>query len=211
MTAPVPPVRHRWFAAFYDRLDRLDEKRMTTYRRRVAGGAGGRVLEAGGGTGANLPYYDWAKVDSLDLTEPDPHMLSRAEPKRAALTEEARAKVRFHQSPAEELPFADASFDCAVVTLVLCSVHDLDRAIAELRRVLKPGGQVRLLEHVAAEGALGRFQQVFQPVQGWLAGGCQLRRHTEDALRQAGFSLDVAERLKLTPYAPAFIGIATKG
>ena len=206
----LPPVRHPWAAALYDRLDKLGEKRFAPYRQRTAGGASGRVIEVGGGTGANLRYYDWSRVDSLDFTEPDPHMLGRAVPKRDALPPEARAKVRLHQSPAESLPFDDVSFDTAVVTLVLCTVQDPARAIAELRRVLKPDGQLRIIEHVAAEGLIGSFQRLIQPAHGWWAAGCQLRRHTEQALRDAGFVLEVEERLMLMPYAPAFVGVARK-
>ena len=211
-TAKQPPrPRHRWFAFFYAKLiEPSDRKTMGPLRRFADGGARGRVLEIGAGTGANLDYYDWAQVESLDMSEPDPFMARHIRPRLEALPAEVRAKVRLHEAPAEQLPFPDATFDCAVVTLVLCSVSDLDASIAELRRVLKPGGELRIVEHVKADGRRATVQSLVQPVYGWMSGECQLGRRTEDALRAGGFDVDVTQRTAFGPLWPAFAGTARR-
>jgi ubiquinone/menaquinone biosynthesis C-methylase UbiE len=173
-----------------------------------AGGASGRVLEIGCGTGLNFALYNWPEVEIIEAAEPDPHMLKRADAKREALAPGDRSKLRLTQAPAEALPFPGASFDCAVVCLVLCTVSDVQQALAELKRVMKPLGEARLVEHVAADGTAGTVQRVVQPVYGWLSAGCQLHRHTEDAIRRAGFNLEVTERTNFGPLFPAFAGIA---
>jgi ubiquinone/menaquinone biosynthesis C-methylase UbiE len=206
--SPIPPVRHRWSAAIYDRMARLDDKKMRPFRELIAGGAKGRVLELGCGTGLNFEHYDWAQVEAVEATEPDPFMLRRAESRRDALSGAAQAKLNLMLSPAETLPFDDASFDTAVATLVFCTVADQQRALAEARRVLKPGGELRLMEHVAAGGTTGRIQRAIQPVYGWVAAGCQLGRDTEHALKVAGFDLQIIERTALGPLWPTFVGIA---
>jgi ubiquinone/menaquinone biosynthesis C-methylase UbiE len=208
MEQSIPRVEHRWYASVYDHLSKLDERRMAPIRDFVAGGASGRVLEIGCGTGANFAHYDWTKVEHVEASEPDPHMLKRAEAKRGALPPEAQVKLRLSRSPAEALPFPDASFDCAVVCLVLCTVFDQQRVLAELRRVVRAGGELRLVEHVAAEGTRGKVQRVVQPVYGWLNGGCQLHRHTERELQAAGFALQVVERPDFGPLWPGFVGVA---
>jgi ubiquinone/menaquinone biosynthesis C-methylase UbiE len=182
---------------------------MDPLRRIVAGGARGRVFEIGAGTGSNLPFYNWSQVDGLDVTEPDPFMLQRLESKLEGLPAEARAKVRAQQAPAETLPFEDGKFDCAVVTLVLCSVADVQASLAELRRVLKPTSEMRLIEHVQADGRWATVQKYIQPVYGWVSGECRLSRRTEEAVRSAGFELEVTQRENLGgPLWPGFVGIA---
>lgn len=209
MTSPAPRPRHRWFAAFYARvIEPSDRKTLGPLRKVAAGGAHGRVLEPGAGTGANLDHYDWSKVERLDLAEPDPYMRQHLEPKLAALPAEVRDRVHLSDAPAEALPFEDATFDCAVITLVLCSVANTTATLSELRRVLKPGGELRLIEHVAADGAWGTVQRIVQPVYGWMSGDCQLRRDTEALLREAGFEVTVTERTSFGPLWPAFAGTA---
>ncbi|HLF71490.1 MAG TPA: class I SAM-dependent methyltransferase [Dehalococcoidia bacterium] len=213
MTNPthIPRPQHRFFAFVYGSfMEKADKKKMGPLRTFAAGGATGRVLEFGAGTGSNLEYYDWSKVESLELTEPDPFMLKRIPAKLAALPDDARAKVHLSDAPAEALPFPDASFDTAVVTLVLCSVSYPDRAIAELRRVLKPGGQARLVEHHQADGFKRKLQRFVQPVYGKMSGDCQLSRRTEEALRDAGFEVEITKRDALGPLWPVIVGIATK-
>jgi ubiquinone/menaquinone biosynthesis C-methylase UbiE len=210
-TQSIPEPRHRWFAAVYDTISKADEKKMARIRTAVAGGAAGRVLEVGCGTGANLAFYDWSKVDSLVATEPDPFMLKRAYAKLEPLDDATRAKVSLQRAPAEALPFDDASFDCVVATLVFCTVGNLALALSEARRVLKPGGTLRLAEHVASTGFVAQVQRFIQPFYGWTSGGCHLSRNTEDAVRAAGFTLEVTERDSLGPLWPLFIGVATRG
>lgn len=195
---------HRWFAAGYDALERLGGPRMRELRRAVAGEARGAVLEIGCGTGGNLPFYEWSGVTTLDATEPDPHMLKRAETKRRTLPAEVQGRVRLHPAPAERLPFPDGEFDTAVSTLALCTVNDPAAAIGELRRVLKAGGRLLLLEHVAGHGALRAFQGALQPLWGWTAAGCHLTRGNEEALSAGGFTVQIEERIKLAPFIPAW-------
>jgi ubiquinone/menaquinone biosynthesis C-methylase UbiE len=206
----IPKPRHRWSAASYDVMEKIDEKRSRTIRQQVAGGAKGRVLEIGCGTGLNFEHYDWGQVESVDATEPDTYMLRKAEEKARKLPLDARSKVRVQEAPAEDMPFADASFDTVVSNLVLCTVFDPQRSLAEVQRVLRPGGEFRLFEHVAADGFTGTVQRFIQPVYGWMAAGCQLSRDTESAVRAAGFQLNVLERTSLGPIWPAFIAVGTK-
>lgn len=207
----LPRPRHRWFAFMYAKfIEPSDRKTVGPLRQFAAGGARGRVLEIGAGTGANLDYYDWLQVDSLEMAEPDPYMAQRIRPRLEALPPEVRAKVHLSDAPAEQLPFADAEFDCAVVTLVLCSVSDPAASIAELRRVLKPGGELRLVEHVKGEGKRATFQSIVQPVYGWMSGSCQLGRRTEDALSAGGFDVEVTQRTALGPLWPCFVGTARR-
>ena len=194
----------------YDRMMKADDRKVAPVRRFVAGEADGRVLEIGCGTGLNLDFYDWSRIESLDAAEPDTYMLDRARKRLDALPADVRAKVRLAEAPAEGLPFDDASFDVVVCTLVLCTVSDPGRALSEVRRVLKPGGRLRLFEHVRGTGAIETIQRVVQPVYGWTAAGCQLSRDTESAVRASGFTLEVRQRLSLGPLWPAFVGVATK-
>src|SRR5437016_5003149 len=102
---------HRLYAALYDVMARLDETRMAPLREEVAGEAEGRVLEIGCGTGLNLSYYRWARLEYVEATEPDPYMLARARARADGMAPYVREKLRLSQAPAEELPFEDASFD----------------------------------------------------------------------------------------------------
>jgi ubiquinone/menaquinone biosynthesis C-methylase UbiE len=210
MTNELPHPRHRWFAKFYDFFDHMDDKRMIPLRKRLLEGLSGTVLEVGSGTGGNFEHYEFGPIETLEATEPDPFMRGRAEEKASALPEAARAKLRLSEAPAEALPFPDAHFEAVVSCLVLCTVSDLSKSLQEMRRVLKPGGELRLLEHVAAEGRWRTVQGAIQPVYGWVSAGCRLDRHTEDAVRAAGFSLDVSERTGFSPVHPAFRGVGRK-
>lgn len=157
-------------------------------RSRVAGEATGRVLEIGAGTGLNFSYYP--EEAEVVATEPDPHMLRRAEP---------RAKehgIDLQAAPAEHLPFPDASFDTVVSTGVFCSVDDPARAMAEIRRVLRPGGSLRFSEHVKAWKPLRRFLQVTMDPIHRLVFRCHIGRDTLRTMRDAGFDIEDLERLQ---------------
>ena len=131
-------------AAVYDRMSAGFEKAGgAEMRSRLLANASGRVLEIGAGTGLNLTHYP-ESVTELVVTEPESPMLRRLERKVAG----ARPAVRVVQTEAESLPFEDQSFDTVVSTLVLCTVRDPDATLAEIRRVLKPGGRFLFLEHV---------------------------------------------------------------
>jgi ubiquinone/menaquinone biosynthesis C-methylase UbiE len=127
----------RWtiLAATYDRMSRKSEEAgLRALRQSLIADAAGRVLEIGAGTGANLPHYN-SSIDSLVLTDPEPPMLRRLQ--RTVRDQMPLAQVL--RAPAEDLPFEDDSFDTVVSTLVLCSVGDVDQALAEVRRVLRAG------------------------------------------------------------------------
>lgn len=176
----------RLIAALYDPFMRRTEAAcLQGWRAELLEQATGRVLEIGAGTGANLPHYPPA-VTRLDLTEPDPHMLGKLH-RRLAEASDGRAHAGSAASGA--LPFPDASFDTVVTTLVLCSVPDVPAALAEVRRVMRPGGHLLFLEHVAAEEWPSRlaWQRRIEPLWKRVSGNCHLTRRTGDAIRGAGF------------------------
>lgn len=181
---------HRWFAAIFDRMGRTEERGfLGQMRSHLLLGVSGDVLEIGAGTGANFAHYPaGARVVAL---EPDPFMLRRAEQKVAEL---GLSNVTLQRAPAESLPFPDASFDAVVSTLVLCTVQDVARCLAEMRRVLRPGGSVLFIEHVRAQGWFGRLQDLIRPVWSWFGAGCQPNRRTEDTFRHAGWDVTIDQR-----------------
>lgn len=199
----TPDPGHRWFAASYDLMMRLGEKRVRKLRHELLADLRGDVLEIGAGTGANFEHYpQGVRVVAL---EPDPHMLKRAQ---KHLLELGRTDIDVRLAPAEQLPVNDASFDAVVATLVLCTVRDQPRSLAEIRRVLRPGGEFRFIEHVRGEAALGRVQDLIQPAWGWFSAGCNVNRRTEAGIRAAGFEIASIEHRKMEPWMPAIIGTA---
>lgn len=151
----------------------------------------GRILEIGAGTGANLAHYPPGA--DLTLVEPAAGM-------RARLSTRTDAPVT--RGFAEALPFEDGRFDVAVVTLVLCSVRDVDAAALELRRVLRPGGRLFFMEHVVSERPdRARWQRRLDPSWSKLAGGCRLTRDPRASLERAGFALREIRRAEM-PGAP---------
>jgi ubiquinone/menaquinone biosynthesis C-methylase UbiE len=175
---------HRWYAATYDFLTQWAERGLLRQvRPLVVGQARGRVLEIGAGTGASFPYY--RQVEMLVAMEPDPFMLRRA--KRRA--RDLGFRVQLLQAAAEALPFRNASFDAVVSTLVLCTVADPPRALAEAKRVLKPAGSLRFIEHVRADGWIGRVQDIVTPAWRWIGAGCHPNRRTAESIRTAGFDI----------------------
>jgi ubiquinone/menaquinone biosynthesis C-methylase UbiE len=137
--------------------------------------ARGRVLELGAGTGLNLELYPREGLDSLTLTEPDPHMFKQLRQR----AEKVCAGADLVEAGAEELPFEDDSFDTAVVTLVLCTVPDQPAALQEISRVLKPGGQLLFLEHVRSNHAdLAKWQDRLEKPLRFLGDGCHCNRDT---------------------------------
>lgn len=186
----------RLVAALYDPLVARDP-RLRGARTELLCAARGRVLEIGAGTGLNIPHYP-AGAD-VTYTEPDPHMAKRLDGEVVA-------------AAAEELPFGDASFDTVVSTLVLCSVDDLERALAEIRRVLQPGGALLFLEHVRGpEGSsLARWQDRLAPLWRLVADGCNCNRQTLAALRARFESVDAREvELRAPLTRPIFAGSAS--
>ena len=193
---------HKWFASIYDSMTaRAERTFMGDVREEIAGGARGRVLEIGVGTGANFPYYN-DQAEEVTATEPDPYMLQRA--RRRA--EGIGRSIILHQASAEHLPFEDDSFDTVVSTLVMCSVGEPLRALSEVRRVLKPSGELRMYEHVRYEHAFGAFwQDMITPVWRWVGAGCHPNRDVASFVREAGFEFERIELTKPHPPIPPLV------
>jgi ubiquinone/menaquinone biosynthesis C-methylase UbiE len=192
---------HKWFASIYDKMLASEEKKyLGAIREDMLKDVSGNVLEIGAGTGANFQYYrEGAHVVAI---EPDPYMLERAR-KRAA---DASADVELSQVPAEKLPFPDASFDFVVATLVLCSVSDPRKVLSEIYRVLRPGSEYRLYEHVRYQNPIGGLMQdAVSPLWQWFGAGCHPNRDTERLVREAGFEVVSAQRLTHVPPVPPMI------
>jgi ubiquinone/menaquinone biosynthesis C-methylase UbiE len=165
----------RLTAAIYDPFLWLGERRgMRARRRRLLGAARGRVLEIGAGTGLNLSHYPDG-IEELVLAEPGWPMAARLERRLAKLGRPARIAI----APAEALPFEDGSFDTVVSTLVLCTVTDPGRALAEVERVLPAGGRLLFCEHARADSArLARWQDRLAGPWAGFADGCRCNRDT---------------------------------
>lgn len=156
-------------------------------RRRWIPRAHGHVLELGIGSGLNLPFYDPARVTEVTGIDPSAPLLRRAESRMA----EAPVPVTLVEARAERLPFDPGSFDSAIVTYALCSMDDPARALAEVRRVLRPGGELMFVEHGLAPDAGTRgWQRRLNPVWRRFTGGCRLDSDPPAMLRDAGFAVD---------------------
>lgn len=204
------PAHHPVFARFYARVGHLMDAEIIQHRRRLLAGLAGRVIEVGAGTGLNFPHYP-ATVTEVLAVEPEPYL------RRVALTAARRAPapIRVVAGTAEALPAEDTAFDTAVASLVLCTVSDLDRALAEIRRVLRPGGRLRFFEHVRADAPrLARWQDRLQRPWGWLAGGCHPNRDTVAAITAAGLDVVELDRFDLQamppPARPHVLGVAQR-
>ncbi|GHF67495.1 class I SAM-dependent methyltransferase [Streptomyces sp. NRRL_ISP-5395] len=200
-TAPNNPQLEsrsgKFFARYYDAMTaRAEEKWGRPLRTLMFGELTGNILEVGAGSGANVPYF--AKAESLVAVEPAGEMRRQLEVRAA----EAPIDVRVVDAWAEDLPLDDASFDTVVCTLVLCTVVDLPAALAEIRRVLRPGGQLIFFEHVRAPGAVGLVQDVLAPLWKRVAGGCRANRRLLTALRDAGYRVRVHEVVRPWPRYP---------
>jgi len=178
----TPPGGH---AALYDAaMWPFERIAVGGWRRRLAAQARGRVLEIGSGTGAQLRWY--APGVEVTALEPDDGMRARMERRASA----AAARVRVVGGHAEALPFADTSFDAVVSAFALCTVTDPAEALAELRRVLVPGGALLMLEHVHLAWEPGRaIQSAAAPAWASFAGGCRLDRDTVRTAVEAGFRI----------------------
>jgi ubiquinone/menaquinone biosynthesis C-methylase UbiE len=173
-------------AVLYDAvLSPVERRALGRWRRALLDDIAGDVLEIGAGTGANLAHYG-SHLRRLLLPEPDPAMRRRLRDRAAARPD---VTTQVLEGSATDLPVVDASLDAVVATLVLCSVPDPVAALAEIRRVLRPGGRLHVIEHVAAPAAtrLRRVQHLIDPLWSRAAGGCSLERPTGDLLRDAGF------------------------
>jgi ubiquinone/menaquinone biosynthesis C-methylase UbiE len=193
-------LRARLFAMTYDRqMAKTEKAQLQALRQNLLAAAAGDVLEIGGGTGANLPWYG-PDVASLTITEPEPPMVRRLE-RRAR---ERAPLARVLRAPAEDLPFDDGTFDVAVSTLVLCGVSDQPRALRQLRRVLRPGGQLLFIEHIRSGDARLARQQDRMNWLNRLVVCCDCNRPTLTSIQEAGFTVSGVEHLTLAK-APSFV------
>jgi SAM-dependent methyltransferase len=186
-------MQHPRFARVYPAVAaRADARGAADHRRRLVEGLTGRVVEVGAGNGRNFVHYP-AGVSEVVAIEPEPTL-------RALATDaEAAVPVRVRDGYADALPFADGELDAAVVSLVLCSVPDQAAALAEIRRVVRPGGELRFYEHVVPERAFKRGAFRLADRTGlWpkLAAGCHLARDTAAAITAAGFTIERIERIE---------------
>jgi ubiquinone/menaquinone biosynthesis C-methylase UbiE len=190
-----------------------EERGATDHRRRLLQGLSGTVVEIGAGHGLNFSLYP-PEVAEVIAIEPEPTLRSQAE--TAATT--ATVPIRVLAGVADELPLDDASADVAVASLVLCSVPDQQRAFAEIRRVLRPQGELRFYEHVVARCQPKRLLlQVIDRSGIWpaIAGGCHRARDTTAAIMQAGFDIEEIERFgfsaqRFEPLIPHILGTARR-
>jgi ubiquinone/menaquinone biosynthesis C-methylase UbiE len=186
------------FVRFYRRNRRSAVKRgENEHRRRALEGLAGVVVELGAGDGANFALYP-ATVTEVVAIEPEPRF--RAQATQAAST--APVRVRVERGTAEALPLDDSSVDAVLASLVLCTVPDQAAALAEARRVLKPGGELRFYEHVHADRQpLRAVLEVADRSGLWpaIGGGCHPARDTLAAIRAAGFTIERCERFDFSP------------
>ena len=204
---------HRWdhvFAAIYDRISRRGEKLMMgRLRAGLLAKARGRTLEIGAGTGANVPHYP-QQVEELLLAEPFEPMRRRLE--RRLRQDEVSASTL--DASAEAIPLEGESLDTVVSTLVLCTVDFPDLALAEIARVLRPGGSLLFIEHVRSSAPrLARWQDRLETPWRHFAAGCRCNRDTIASIEAAGFATEHEDMQWKGPpplVAPLVVGRAVK-
>jgi SAM-dependent methyltransferase len=203
-------VRHPIFARVMHVAGRRMEREVGHHRDELLAGLSGRVVEVGAGNGVNFGHYP-TTVDEVVALEPEGYLRRKA----AEAADRAPVRVSVRDGVAAPLPLQDGSFDAAVACLVLCTVPDPAWALAELRRVLKPDGELRFLEHVRSErpGKARRQERLDHwGVQPWLAGGCHCARDTLGAIEAAGFRVERVRSLDVGPSSmhtnPHVLGMA---
>jgi ubiquinone/menaquinone biosynthesis C-methylase UbiE len=200
--ADTETPEHPLFAAIYDPATAAVERTLLRpHRRYLVDDLRGPVLDLGAGTGATFPYFAAEGPVSLHAVEPDPHMRRQARQRAADLD----LAVDVRAAGAESLPYADDTFQTVVASMVLCTIPDAEAALSEVARVLRPGGELRFLEHVLDDGWRARVQSLLAPLWERVAGGCHLTRRT-GALLAAHPAFDVVEldrlHLGVTPVRP---------
>jgi ubiquinone/menaquinone biosynthesis C-methylase UbiE len=168
-------------AAGYDRwYEPAERAGLDELRRRTLADVSGRVLEIGAGTGLNLPYYP-SSAEEIVLAEPDPPMARRLSARLAG----TQVPGKLLSAPAEALPFEDSSFDWVVSSFVLCTVPELERALTEIKRVLRPGGKLAFLEHIrSTDPKLARWQDRLHGAWFRLGNGCHCNRRTVEGIER---------------------------
>ena len=213
MTTTTDIPRPRFARMYLKAAARADRRGATDHRQRLLQDLTGRVLEVGAGNGLNFAHYP-PTVTEVVAIEPEP--TPRAIAQRAAAG--APVPVTVRAGTADALPLADGEMDAAIASLVLCSVPDQARALAELHRVLRPGGELRFYEHVIARCQPKRAILQLADRSGlWpaIGGGCHPARDTGAAIEAAGFTIEHCERFgfrasALEPSVPHILGIARR-
>jgi ubiquinone/menaquinone biosynthesis C-methylase UbiE len=212
-TMPDNKVSHPIFARLYAWTSpRMEQAGYGARRDQLLTGLTGRVIEVGAGNGMNFAHYPAAVTDVLAV-EPEPRLRELAHAK----ARDAPVSIEVVDGTADDLPAEDATFDAAVASLVLCSVPDVAGALAEIRRVVRPGGQLRFFEHVRADtSGLARVQRLLDAtVWPTFVGGCHPHRDTRAAIERAGFTIDDIEHIRIpetripAPTSPHILGVAT--
>jgi ubiquinone/menaquinone biosynthesis C-methylase UbiE len=184
----------------------MNDPKFARLRREVLAQAEGKILEIGFGTGLNLEHYP-DHVRHLTALDPGEGMARLARRR----IEQSRINVDLHIQTAEDLPFEDGLFDCVVSTWTLCSIGDAGRAIAEISRVLKPGGKLLYLEHGLSDHAgVQRWHTCLTPLHRFLAGGCRLDLDIEALVRPGAFQEISVERFVLD-HTPRIVGSMYRG
>lgn len=188
----------------------MQNKEVAEHRRQILPAARGRVLEIGIGSGLNLPFYSRA-VESLAGIDPSAELLAMARKSSAELP----FPVEFVERSAETLPFDDRRFDTVVSTWTLCSIPESLRALGEMRRVLRPDGQLIFIEHGhSPDAGVAAWQDRLNPLWNRIAGGCNLNRRIDNLIREAAFAICRLEMGYLTkgprPLTYQFKGRATR-
>lgn len=207
------PVDHPLFARLYSRLAAREPAQVRDHRRRLLAGLSGRVVEIGAGSGANFAHYP-PGVTEVVAVEPEPFLRREA----AEAARAASVPVTLLDATAERLPLADGAVDVGVACLMLCSVDDQASVLAELRRVIRPGGELRYYEHVLGRRpAVARVQRAVDRLFWPRAfGNCHTARDTPAAIAAAGFAVQDQERLwappcrLAVPVGPHVIGVARR-
>lgn len=191
-------VRHPFFARIYPRIAASVEPLLQPHRIELLRGLRGRVVEIGAGHGLNFPHYP-DTVTEVVAVEPEPTLRALAE----ETARSAPVPIRVVAGTAEALPLADGEMDAAVACLVLCSVRDQAVALDELRRVVRPGGELRFYEHVRAQNArFARYQDAMRPLWKVVGGNCHTNRDTPAAITAAGFAISEIDRFRFPPKGP---------
>jgi SAM-dependent methyltransferase len=212
-TAKRITVDHPLCARLYARQSQQAERLgLATRRAQLLDGVAGRVLEVGAGNGLNFAHYP-ASVTEVIAAEPERHLRALA----LDAAREASIPVHVVDAVAEELPFEAAEFDAVVVSLVLCSVVDVEAALAQVRRVLRPDGELRFFEHVGSSNRAVRGLQKAADATVWprLSGGCHLGRETDRVIEAAGFVIERCDRFSfrvppLDPPKTHVLGVARR-
>jgi ubiquinone/menaquinone biosynthesis C-methylase UbiE len=206
-------VHHPIFARVFERVAAKEqEKGQAEHRAELVAGLNGRVIEVGAGHGLNFSHYP-STVSEVLAVEPEDYLRQRA----AEAAAKAEVKITVVDGLADALPAEDASFDAGVASLVLCSIGNPGAALAELYRVIRPGGELRFYEHVISEKpGFARFQRAVTPVWKHLAGGCHADRDTKASIKKAGFEIEQVRSFPfrasvlVLPATPHVLGVARR-